>query len=212
MQITESLFLAHCRCAYKGFLKSKGEVGEVVDYEVIQTKADAIYKDEAIDRSVRNHAGSQVLREPTSLELAVREGVGLILGARVESPGGAVRFDLLEQQDVRGDDGQAPYVPVRFSHRNKLTREDLLLAAFDGIILAEALGRPVPFVKVVHGAGFSVTKIKLVGPSGATRLVKEARQILGRLKQQIKSTSPPLMVLNTHCPSCEFRHRCRTEA
>ena len=101
---------------------------------------------------------------------------------------------------------------MRFSYRRKLTREDSLLAALHGIILAEALGRPVPFVKIVHGAGFSVTKVKLVGPSGATRLLKEARLILGRLKQQIESTSPPLMVLNSHCPSCEFRRRCRAEA
>ena len=99
-----------------------------------------------------------------------------------------------------------------FSHRNKLTREDSLLAAFHGIILAEALGQPVPFVKVVHGPGFSVSKIKLVGPTGTTRLVKEARQILDRLRKQIESTSPPLMILNSHCSSCEFRDRCRAEA
>ena len=135
-----------------------------------------------------------------------------ILGATVESPGVALRFDLLERHDDWDGDGQAPYVPVRFSHKNKLTREDSLLAACHGIILAEALGWPVSFVKVVHGPGFSVTRIKLVGPSGATRLAKETRQILERLKRQIESTSPPLMVLNSHCPSCEFGHRCRGEA
>ena len=37
MQITESLFVAYCQCPYKAFLKSKGEVGEVVDLEAIQT-------------------------------------------------------------------------------------------------------------------------------------------------------------------------------
>src|SRR5262249_2887293 len=165
MQITVGLFLAHCQCAYKGFLKSKGEAGEVVDYEAFQIEADARFRHEAIDRSVRNHAGSQVLREPISLEIAVRQGVGLILGARVEALGVALRFDLLERQGDRDGDGQASYVPVRFSARNKLTREDSLLAAFHGVVLAEALGRPVPFVKVVHGPGLSVTKIKLVGPS-----------------------------------------------
>jgi predicted RecB family nuclease len=212
MQIIESLFLAHCQCAYKAFLKSQGEVGEVVDYKVIRSESDAGFRDEAIERLVRSHVGSHVLRDPPSLTLAVREGVGLILGARAESPGGAVRFDLLERHHDRDGSSQAPYVPVRFSHSNKLTREDSLLAAFHGIILAEVLGRPVPFVKVVHGAGFSLTKIKLVGSSGATRLVKETRQILERLKQQIESTSPPLMILNSHCPSCEFRLRCRAEA
>ena len=46
MQITESLFVAYCQCPYKAFLKSKGEVGQVVDYEAIQTEADAKFKDD----------------------------------------------------------------------------------------------------------------------------------------------------------------------
>ena len=176
MQITENLFVAYCQCPYKAFLKSKGEVGEVVDYEVIQKEADTRFRDQAIERLLRSHTESQVTREPASLRLAIKEGVTLILGARVEASGVALRFDLLERQVDRDDDRRAVYVPVLFSHRNKLTREDSLLAAFHGIILAEALGQPVPFVKVVHGPGFSVSKIKLVGPTGPTRLVKEARQ------------------------------------
>ena len=87
MQITESLFVAYCQCPYKAFLKSKGEVGEVVDYEVIQKEADARFRDEAIERLLRSHAESQVSREPASLRLAVKEGVRLILGASGRSPG-----------------------------------------------------------------------------------------------------------------------------
>ena len=85
MQITENLFVAYCQCPYKAFLKSKGEVGEVVDYEVIQTEADARFKNEAIERLLQSHAESQVSREPPSLQLAVKEGARLILGARVEA-------------------------------------------------------------------------------------------------------------------------------
>jgi Transposase IS66 family len=44
MQITENLFVAYCHCAYNSFLKSKGEVGELVDYEVLQKQADARFK------------------------------------------------------------------------------------------------------------------------------------------------------------------------
>ena len=39
MHITENLFVAYCQCPYKAFLKSKGEVGQIVDYEVIQKQA-----------------------------------------------------------------------------------------------------------------------------------------------------------------------------
>src|SRR5271157_5096555 len=212
MQITENLFVAYCQCPYKASLKSKGEVGEVVDYEVIQKEANAMFRDVAIERLLRSHTESQVTREPPSLVLAVKEGARLILGARVEVQGMALGFDVLERLVDRDDDRQSVYVPVQFSHRNKLSREDSLLAAFHGIILAEALGQPVQFVKVVHGPGFSVSKIKLVGPTGTTRLVKEARQILDRLRKQIESASPPLMILNSHCTSCEFRDRCHAEA
>ncbi len=212
MQITESLFVAYCHCSFKAFLKFKGEVGEVVDYEAIQIEADARFREAAIERLLRSHAESQVSREPPSLVLAVKEGARLILGARVETQGVALRCDLLERLVDPDDDRRSVYVPLQFSHRHKLTREDSLLAAFHGIVLAEALGQPVPFVKVVHGPGFSVSKIKLVGPTGTTRVVKEARQSLDRLRKQVESNSPPLLILNSHCPSCEFRDRCRVEA
>ena len=50
MQITDALFLAYCQCPYKAFLKSKGEVGQVLDYEAIQTETDARFRDKAMER------------------------------------------------------------------------------------------------------------------------------------------------------------------
>ena len=75
MQITESLFVAYCQCPYKAFLKSKGEVGQIIDYEVIQKEADDRFKDQAIDRLLRNHTESQVIKEPASFRLAIKTGV-----------------------------------------------------------------------------------------------------------------------------------------
>jgi predicted RecB family nuclease len=212
MQITENLFAAYCHCPYKAFLKSKGDVGEVADYEVLQKEADARFKEHAIERLLRNHTESQVAKEPTSLRTSITAGFSLILGAAVEASDVTLTFDLLERQIDRDDDRRTVYVPVLFSHKHKLTRYDSPFAAFHGIILGEALGQPVPYVKIVHGPGFTVSKIKLVAPSGPARLVKETRQLLDRLKKQIEATSPPLMILNTHCSLCEFRGRCHTEA
>src|SRR3954447_232746 len=46
----------------------------------------------------------QILMEPSSLELAIKARVGLILGAKVEALGVALSFDLLERQiDQDGD-------------------------------------------------------------------------------------------------------------
>ena len=212
MQITGNLFAAHCRCTYKAFLNSNGDVGEVGDYEVIQKEADARFKDQAIVRLLQNRTEDQVIREPASLRLAIKAGVTLIFRAIVETSDVAITFDVLERHVDRDDNSRPVYVPVLFSHRNKLTREDSLVATFHGIILGEALGQTIPFVKIVHGPGFSVAKVKLAQPTGPARLVKAARQLLGRLRKQIQSTSPPLMIRNSHCSSCEFRDRCHVEA
>ena len=158
MPITENLFVAYCHCAYKAFLKSKSEVGEPCELERIQSIVDQRYKVDAIERLLRNHGENSVAREPASLRLAIGEGVGLILGASVEAFGVLLRFDLLERHIDRDDDRRRVYVPVRFSHRNKVTRQDSLLAALHGIILAKSLGQAVPFVRLVHGPNFSVSK------------------------------------------------------
>src|SRR5258708_7879980 len=109
MKITDSLFLAYCQCPYKAFLKSKGEVGEIIDYEVSQQEAHARFKEEAIERLLRSHAGSQVLREPPSLVLALKAGDTHILGARVEALGVVLSFDLLERHVDRDDDSRRFY-------------------------------------------------------------------------------------------------------
>ena len=87
MQITESLFVAYCQCPYKAFLKSKGEVGEVVDYEVIQKEADARFRDQAIERLLRSHAESQVSREPPSLRPCRQGGCQTDPRSQGRSPG-----------------------------------------------------------------------------------------------------------------------------
>ena len=142
MQITENLFVAYCHCAYKAFLKSKREVGEVVDYEAIQKEADARFRDEAIERLLRSHAESQVSREPASLRLAVKEGVKLIVGATVEALGVALSFDLLELLVDRDDDRRVVCVPVQFSHRNRPTREDSLSPHSTGSSSPKPSGSP----------------------------------------------------------------------
>jgi hypothetical protein len=45
----------------------------------------------------------------------------------------------------------AQFVPIRFIHRNKFTKDDKLLLAFDAFVLSEMLGRAVSLGKIIHG-------------------------------------------------------------
>jgi predicted RecB family nuclease len=211
MGMDKVIFSGSCHCKYKAFLKSSEVVGEPAEYELVQLEADDKYRVEAIERLLRLTEG-KIARHPISLPLVVEGGTALVLGAKVEALGMALTCEVIEVHVDRHENRERLPVPVLFSHKNKLDREDSLLAALHGIVLAEAIDLPVPFVKVVHGSGFSVSKIKLDSLSGPTRLATETRQILDRLRRQAESSSPPLMILNSHCPSCEFRDRCHAEA
>ena len=45
----------------------------------------------------------------------------------------------------------AQFVPIRFIYRNKLTKDDKLLLAFDAFVFSEMLGRAVSLGKIIHG-------------------------------------------------------------
>src|SRR4051794_796021 len=49
MQITDNLFLACCQCPFKAYLRSQGEVGIILEYEAIQTEADARFGELAVE-------------------------------------------------------------------------------------------------------------------------------------------------------------------
>jgi predicted RecB family nuclease len=57
----------------------------------------------------------------------------------------------VERIPSAGPGQAAQFVPIRFIYRNKLTKDDKLLLAFDAFVLSEMLGRAVSLGKIIHG-------------------------------------------------------------
>jgi len=109
---------------------------------------------------------------------------------------------------VRSDSPSAPaqFIPTRFIFTNKLDRHDKLLLAFDALVLSETLGREVVLGKIIHGEGCVTLKVK------TSVLESEVRSITAKIATLISDKKPPDLVLNRHCPKCEFRDSCRHKA
>jgi len=114
--------------------------------------------------------------------------------------------DAVERIPSAGRGRVAEYIPIRFVFRNKLTRHDKLLLAFDAFALSKALGRKVTVGRIVHGDDRVTLKVK------TSDLKHEVEKMIDRLKVLISNTSPPDLVLNRHCAECEFQTRCRQKA
>ncbi len=102
--------------------------------------------------------------------------------------------------------GGEQFAPIRFVFRNKLTRDDKLVIAFDALVLSEMLGRTVGIGKIVYGDKYEVFKVR------TSTFASDVRTLTGNVGKLVASPSPPPLVLNRHCPECEFHARCQQKA
>jgi len=116
------------------------------------------------------------------------------------------RLHSVERVALHGRGRSAQFIPIRFIFRNKLTRDDRLLVAFDVLVLSEFLGHGVSQGKIIHGDDCGTLKVKTEG------LLGQVRKLTAKMTEVVASGSPPDLVLNRHCGECEFQARCRQKA
>jgi predicted RecB family nuclease len=154
-----------------------------------------------------------VVDDPDSVAAAVGQGYGLVTNAAATAGLFSVRFEALERVSDDATARAPQYIPLIFTHREKVTGHDRLLAAFHALALAAVAGTPPTQAKIVHGRGGTVTRVALVKPAGPTEVGAKARRLVDELAAQVSGPSPPPpLTLNDHCPVCEFRDRCHAAA
>jgi predicted RecB family nuclease len=116
------------------------------------------------------------------------------------------RLHALERVPSEGRGKAARFIPIRLIFRNKLTKDDKLLVAFDAFVLSKMLGREVSVAKIIHGDDHSTLKAK------TTALAGEVRKCLEKIAALLSGPAPPDLILNRHCAECEFQGRCRQKA
>jgi predicted RecB family nuclease len=170
------------------------------------------------DESYRTNETARLLGEQSNAEVAIAPGTENLKSAKwtlatnvmAQAPvnaGSAVsNLHAVERIPSEGRGKAAQFIPIRFIYRNKLTKDDKLLVAFDALVLSEMLGREVSQGKIIHGDDHAALKVKTSALAGEVR--KRAEKIAALLS----NPAPPDLVLNRHCAECEFRGRCRQKA
>jgi hypothetical protein len=98
------------------------------------------------------------------------------------------------------------YSPVRFIRHEKLSTIDKMMLAFDAIAIACVTGRMPRSGKLIHGSRFATVTVPLA------KLLESTQLCLTKVLSQQANGTPPPLILNKHCPVCEFRSRCREVA
>jgi predicted RecB family nuclease len=205
-KITSDVLGSYLHCKFKGYLKLAGQQGTKCDYEAMLTGLRAEVRLKAIDAIIARHPEDQVARNIPLTTAAVKRGPQYILDGTFEDDALALHFDGLKR--VEGDSklGDFHYVPVLFHESRQVKKELKLLLEVYGAILSGIQGRAPAYGVIWYGRECKATRVKLNPDHG------KVEQVLRELKEVANAGLPPRLLLNDHCPLCEFRQRCRAQA
>lgn len=209
MKITSDLLQAYLKCPMKCWLRAAAEVSTGNTYAEWVKAQDESYLSNQTARLVGESSNGEVAISPEVENLKSAKwqlATNIALRAQVNSCAVETYLHAVVRAPSEGRGKTAQFIPIRFIFRNKLTKDDRLLVAFDAFTLAQSLGCEISVGKVMHGDDHTTLKVK------TSALAGEVRKRLDKIAALLVSPTPPDLVLNRHCAECEFRDRCRQKA
>jgi predicted RecB family nuclease len=206
MTVTSNLFEAYLKCPTKCFLLAIGETATRNEYaDWVQTQKDA-YQREGSRHLAQGVAPDECVTSPGDAKKVISANWRLAIDHIARAQNSESTIHAVERMPSEVRNRPAQFIAIRFIFTNKLGRNDKLLLAFDALVLSETLDREAALGKIIHGDDFVILKVK------TPALKSEVGGITAKIATLISDKKPPDLVLNRHCPECEFRDRCRQKA
>src|SRR5215217_3181106 len=142
MKITKEILEAHINCKTKGHLKLSGQSGTRSDYEAMTEAAKASSREEAIAKLVARFPDA--CRGVSVTAETLKAGKSLLADAILEDDAMSLRFDALKRADGASKLGEHHYMPVLHVHGDKVGKQQKLLLALQGLVLAGVQGHRPP--------------------------------------------------------------------
>jgi predicted RecB family nuclease len=204
--LTFEVLDAYLRCKYHGLLRFGGERGPMSEYLASVEALQQSVRATAIFRIGRGTAGERVSSGTLLTPEVLRRGGVLILDARLNVDDIAMSFAGLQRVSGNSALGDFHYVPVLFEaerHIHKFQRELLEVL---GLFLGKVQGTQPHWGIIYHGRDCTMMRVRF-SPD-----MRVANGIMRELVRLQRGELQPRLELNDHCPTCEFRERCRDQA
>lgn len=203
MRVTQESFEAFLKCPTKSLLSSNGTHGIESEFGEWQRRTQERYN-EAASEHLRSslRPNEWCIGTPPTEQFNQRRN-HLILDYVVADSEIQARLHGLELDRSPARVGRHSYIPIRFVAKEKIAASDRLLLAFDAFALSRVTGKAPGDGKIIHGCRFSTVKVPL------TKLLKKVRSVLDSMASEQATSAVSAVVLNRHCPECDFQARCR---
>jgi predicted RecB family nuclease len=205
--ITAAVFAAYLKCPTKAYLTAHGE--NPADTFVADTRGriSAAYKARAsqgLGTGLTGVVPIDVLRPAGD---PAREAATLFVDCETASYACDRPAPARIGRLARGSQRRCDFVPILYSAWDKSDQSDDLLVCLGALAIGQATGSGIPpSGKVIYGEGHRGKTVRIADHLPKTRQVIEAIASICQAKE------PPPLVLNKHCPACDFQLRCRALA
>lgn len=209
MNITSNVFEAHLKCPTKCWLRATSETSVGSTYSNWVLVQSSSYRTTETERLFAASQEEEVMRSPSMASIKVSKwklASSLVVQVKVDSCVLESEIHAIERLPAEGRGKSAQFIPIRFVFKNKLSKDDKILLAFDAFTLSKSLGRKISYGKIFHGDDHAMLMLKTLGSDD------EVRKIIEKIGGLLSSSAPPDLVLNRHCVECEFQIRCRQKA
>lgn len=202
--ITAAVFAAYLKCPTKAYLTAHGENSPGTFVAHTRGRISAAYKARA-SQSLRTGLTDSVAID--FLRLArdpFRDAGTLFVDCETASYAWGQPASARIGRLARRSEGRCDFVPILYSAWDKSDQSDDLLVCLGALAIGQATGSGIPpSGKVIYGEGHRGKTVTI-----ADHLPK-TRQVIEAIASICQGREPPPLVLNKHCPACDFQLRCR---
>ena len=205
-KITTEVLEHYLHCKTKGYLKAAGQQGSRSAYEVLLAESRGRVRLATINGILTRHHAEEVERNIALTASVLRRGRLYILDATLEDGVFALTFDGLKRVAGPSKLGDFHYVPLLFHEGRQIRKEQRLLLEALGFLLSKLQGRMPAYGVVWHGSDCKATRVHLHADT------RGGESLLQEIQEACMAAAGPRLVLNSHCPMCEYQDRCRSQA
>jgi len=204
--ITAQLLEDFLTCKTKAYLNLAGQRAEPSDYQSQMERARADLRLRVIDRILSEQSPDSVVRGVELTRSELGRGPSFAFEVTLSSDTFDHHFDGLKRVEGSSKLGRFHYIPILFHEDSRVRKVQRQILAVYGALLTRVQGTMPEIGIVWHGNQAICSKIRL----GDLR--REAEQLLESLAELQRNSAEPMLMLNDHCPACQFRERCRQKA
>ena len=206
MRITSHLYEAYLKCPTKCFLRAHDEMPARSQYADWVRTQNALFASEGSQRLMQETEGGECVCGDHAAGNVKSPKWRLAVNFCASAENLESTIHAVEHVPSQGRSEPARFLPIRFIYTDKLSRDDRLLLAFDGLVLSEMLGREVSHGKIIHGNSHAKLNVK------TSALAVEVGKHVAEIAELLSNPSPPDLILIPHCTECEFQALCRQKA